>query len=240
MLLVTILTIPLIISFLMYVPLFSYSKGNVEGWLGFWGSYLGGTIGTLGVIATTYFLIKHETENTYKSMLLEDERKRNLIILEMQIKKNEEITDSILELHSKWIEIYNSIMDFCGSKEFFLENQETDTSKLKECLNEYYNHRRIFNDKLNRLVLHFKTSHNDEKLKNFIKRSAVSIEKFNQLSIDIDECDNLRKCIKIFKDIELLHEELEAYDEIMTFYSDQYKSTIKNINQKEYEEFEIK
>ena len=47
--------------------------GTFEGWLGFWGSYLGGSIGAVGVIFTTYWIIKTQSkkeERDYKQQLV--------------------------------------------------------------------------------------------------------------------------------------------------------------------------
>ncbi|MFJ7646873.1 hypothetical protein ACIQ1H_04945 [Lysinibacillus sp. NPDC097279] len=95
---VVILLIPLSISAFMYVPWFSKSKGNVDGWLGFWGSYLGGTIGTLGVIATTYFIIEANKVATKNAAELNDLIERNRIHTTFLLKKNEVIVNIIMEL----------------------------------------------------------------------------------------------------------------------------------------------
>lgn len=225
--------IPLFISLLMFIPWFSLSKGSVEGWLGFWGSYLGGTIGTLGVIATTYFLIKHETEITNKNIEVEDLRKRDFLFLELQIKKYEEITNSILELNSKWVDVSNTLMELSISKEDFLIKNEESEQQVKGKLIEYYNKRKILADKQNRLLLHLKTFHDDDKLRNFLKRVNDLVERYNKLSEQIAACTDIKENYKYTNKIEnIVSEEFEAYDEILTYYTEQYKSILYNINQK--------
>ncbi|MGE8004244.1 hypothetical protein [Lysinibacillus sp. NPDC093216] len=233
MIFLTIFSIPILISIFMYLPWFSYSKGNVDGWLGFWGSYLGGTIGTLGVIATTYFIINHETEVAKKSMINEDKRKRDLMYLEIEMKKTEEVIESILDLNRKWVDLHNILVEYAVSKERFIETH-TKSDSVRENLYKFNNKRKVFSDQLNRVLLHKNTFHDDLALKIFIKRSIELVEKYIQISSNINACNDIKECINHSDEIENLIEEFDAYDDILKFYSEQYKSIISSINQNEY------
>jgi len=215
----------------MYLPWFSYSKGNVDGWLGFWGSYLGGTMGTLGVIATTYFLIKHETEITNSSMVLEDKRKRDLMYLEIQMKKIEEITESILVTNSKWLDLHNTLIEYSVAKESFLGEHTISELELSGKMKNYITKRKILGDHQNKLILHMNTFHNDPELNIFNIRIQNIVMEYNRIFSDIKSCKDLKECINHTDKIEKLLKEFEAYDNILKFYSEQYKSIVASINQ---------
>ncbi|GEM_PF-4571234 len=231
MIFLTIFSIPLLISIFMYLPWFSYSKGNVDGWLGFWGSYLGGTMGTLGVIATTYFLIKHETEITNSSMVLEDKRKRDLMYLEIQMKKIEEITESILVTNSKWLDLHNTLIEYSVAKESFLGEHTISELELSGKMKNYITKRKILGDHQNKLILHMNTFHNDPELNIFNIRIQNIVMEYNRIFSDIKSCKDLKECINHTDKIEKLLKEFEAYDNILKFYSEQYKSIVASINQ---------
>ena len=235
MIFIPIFSIPLLISAFMFLPWFSYSKGNVDGWLGFWGSYLGGTIGTLGVIATTYFLIKHETEISNGSIVMEDKRKRDMMLLEIKMKKNEEITESVIKLNDIKADLHNAILQFSIAKEKYLYNEPSEENKknLMDNLWVFYNTRKIFIDQLNRLILQQKTFHNDEVLINFIESNHEFIDTYNHLSRQVRTCEDINLCTKYTEEIEKnILGMTNEYNKIITFYSKQYKTIINSINNK--------
>jgi len=92
----------------------------VEGWLGFWGSYLGGIFSMLGVIFTTYFLLKNQNKlhieqlNTHKESVknaseLNDRTERERIHMTFMLKKNEEIVYYLTELFELNNNRFNSL-----------------------------------------------------------------------------------------------------------------------------------
>lgn len=66
---------------------FSWSLGDANGWLGFWGSFLGGIIGTLSVLYVAF------SQDSKQEKLINDERK---ILLLKNVE--EEIKDVLIEL----------------------------------------------------------------------------------------------------------------------------------------------
>lgn len=113
----TICLIPLAMALLMYVPIFSFAKGNVEGWLGFWGSFIGGSLGAVGVIVTTYFLIEADKENSRKIAELNDQTERDRINTTFLLNKNEELMQvfsEIFELNSKRYNLLRSCVTVVG------------------------------------------------------------------------------------------------------------------------------
>ncbi len=99
--LVIVLLIPLVISSFMYIPWFSYSKGNVDGWLGFWGSFLGGIIGAFGVIITTYFIIEANKQTTKDAANLQDKQNREREYITYLLHKNEDLYQAMLKMNQQ-------------------------------------------------------------------------------------------------------------------------------------------
>ncbi|MGG2106938.1 hypothetical protein [Lysinibacillus pakistanensis] len=125
-----VLVIPLLISAFMYVPWFKFSKGNVDGWLGFWGSYLGGTIGTMGVVATTYFIIEANKVATTDAAKLNDQTERERIHTTFLLNKNEVIVAIITELY----ELNNTRFNLLQKYVAYSKNMKTlkDNKKVLE------------------------------------------------------------------------------------------------------------
>lgn len=81
-----VISIPLLIALLLNVKIFNFALGNTESWIAFWGSYIGGMFGMIGVIFTTYFII-----NTQKKVSLEQMEVQKEIMIK-QIEAQEKIT----------------------------------------------------------------------------------------------------------------------------------------------------
>ncbi|WP_204174537.1 MULTISPECIES: hypothetical protein [unclassified Mammaliicoccus] len=100
---------------------FSWSAGDANGWLGFWGSFLGGIIGTLSVLYVAF------SQDSKQEKLILDERQ--ILLLKYQ---QDEIKDVLMELtmyRNKMIIHANRCNDI-------LANIFTDYSE-----GEYYNAR---------------------------------------------------------------------------------------------------
>lgn len=62
--------LPLILAGGMYITIFSFAKGEASGWLGFWGSYLGGLISGIFTFAAVYYAFNlQRKENKIKEIL---------------------------------------------------------------------------------------------------------------------------------------------------------------------------
>lgn len=79
--------LPLIVSFTMYVPFFSFSKGTIESWIGFWGSYLGNIIGLVGLSFATYYQIQEQNKLMVKELSSQNKLEKNRIYLEIVLRK---------------------------------------------------------------------------------------------------------------------------------------------------------
>lgn len=147
------IVIPLFISLLMNISIFSLSRGSVEGWLGFWGSYIGGILGALGVIITTYFLIEADKENSREVAKLNDLTERDRINTTFLLNKNEELMKILSEIFELNNSRYNTLrsciviskeLKNCKSKKEELmklkiitgQSVDIQLQKLKERYNE--------------------------------------------------------------------------------------------------------
>lgn len=80
-----------------------WGSGSGDIWIGFWGSILGGLIGCLGVIFTTYYLISNE-----------DRKQRDLILLNLEI-------DTIKQINTNLSTVENSFNRFSELAEDYIK-----------------------------------------------------------------------------------------------------------------------
>ncbi|WP_218696852.1 hypothetical protein [Mammaliicoccus sciuri] len=94
---------------------FSWSLGDANGWLGFWGSFLGGIIGTLGVLYVAY--IQNEQQRKYlNNQNRVDEQK---VIFEFKKEAIDKVTNIILNSR---LNIYNELMKIEENSEIIEDN----------------------------------------------------------------------------------------------------------------------
>lgn len=82
------LIVPGIMAVFMEEPVFSKAPGEVESWISFWGSYLGGIVGMIAVVVTTFFMIGNQ--NKHHNEQLEKQSEQNKLLLEEQAKHHQE------------------------------------------------------------------------------------------------------------------------------------------------------
>lgn len=90
---------PLIMSLLLKVPMFGFADGNVESWIGFWGSYVGALIGAATVYFVTNLQVKEQRNIQLQAIKKEHENalKRELkqFHFKNEVEKIEEFNDLI-------------------------------------------------------------------------------------------------------------------------------------------------
>ncbi|MFJ7891313.1 hypothetical protein ACIQYL_25110 [Lysinibacillus xylanilyticus] len=155
------LFIPVIIAVCMYIPLFSLSKGNVDGWLGFWGSFLGGILGAIGVIFTTYFIIKNNNKNVEDAAKMQDNRERDRHLSVFMLNKNEEAIFALNELNFKVAELLKCFIDITKQSQQIEKISIAESDKL-HIANEKYN---LLKDKEHSLRLEIMNKVNNLKSK---------------------------------------------------------------------------
>jgi len=79
---IAVILFPLFLSFGLKISWFSIALGNVESWIGFWGSYLGNIIGLLGLYYATTRQIIVQTNSLIRQENMERDRIYISIILE--------------------------------------------------------------------------------------------------------------------------------------------------------------
>ncbi|SKT34859.1 Uncharacterised protein [Mycobacteroides abscessus subsp. abscessus] len=121
--------VPILLALgMIYVPLVDNAEGDANGWLGFWGSFLGGIIGTGGVIFVAYF--QHKEQKDFLEKQLKAEKQENDRFLHME-KLNKEIDIANIYLE-KLIVYYNNYGDlYEKSIEKMNELQYMDEDKYR-------------------------------------------------------------------------------------------------------------
>ncbi|MBL1057015.1 hypothetical protein JEM51_11485 [Ligilactobacillus agilis] len=78
--------VPILVGVGMLVPMLNLSNGSNDGWLGFWGGYLGSIIAIAGVWWQTNKTIKNEKELMFS-------QKRPYIVIQESIIQNAKVSD---------------------------------------------------------------------------------------------------------------------------------------------------
>lgn len=97
-----------------------WGSGSEDIWIGFWGSILGGIIGCLGVVTTTYFLISSENK-----------RQRELLLLKLE-------TENLTETRSYISGMEQSFNNFFSLGESYLVRKSNPVSGGSQTLDSKY------------------------------------------------------------------------------------------------------
>ncbi|MBD8847319.1 hypothetical protein [Priestia megaterium] len=131
---------PIAIAYFMHKDIFSRALGDANGWLGYWGGYLGALIGA----ATVYIATRQQLETQkklhmeslekqtelhrdnliqQKELQLEsirigaeqnDERQRDLLIVDLRIKKIDSVVQDLINLNILNWERFNLLSEYNG------------------------------------------------------------------------------------------------------------------------------
>ncbi|MEW4307799.1 hypothetical protein [Rossellomorea marisflavi] len=93
-----VMVVPLIISLLLEVPIFSFAKGNVESWIAFWGSYIGALIGAGTVYLVTNLQVKAQRKLQIHAIKAEHENALNREIKQFHFKNEIEKIEEFFDL----------------------------------------------------------------------------------------------------------------------------------------------
>jgi hypothetical protein len=150
---------------------FSWSLGDANGWLGFWGSFLGGIIGTLSVLYVAF------SQDSKQEKLINDERK---ILLLKNVE--EEIKDVLIEL-SNYRNEFMLYADKCNDR----------LSNITYYSEEKYNKARSeTNEKSERNITKYETT----LIYNRFNLVKVHLKIFdNTINTDLIKPDNVAECM---------------------------------------------
>lgn len=144
LLLSIILGIPGFLAISAKLSIFSFAPGKVDSWIGFWGSYLGGIVGMVAVIITTFFLIGNQNKHHFELLTeqrnsidgaanLNDKKTREREHKLFLININEELVQSLIQLTKliklriqifrKIKNIGKEIINLNSQQEFFRNNK---------------------------------------------------------------------------------------------------------------------
>ncbi|MFJ7971304.1 hypothetical protein [Psychrobacillus sp. NPDC096389] len=244
-LILTLLSIPMILSGLMTINFFGKALGSADGWLSYWGGYLGAMLGLAAVTIATQFQINSQTK-LHKEQLdmqmkaidvtaeLNDSKERNRIRMTYLLNKNEEILELLIDIQSLLVTYLNSItryaeyhekafMTFSTYHNLSESNKTKDDKRLEELETQYSQQVKFKNQLLDEnTILRIKIV---EKL-SILSAKGVHFKKFHLL----DEKKYIESSLSEFYD------EIESTREYRVLDKEFYKSAMidlnKNVEQK--------
>lgn len=131
--LLSILLVPLIVSFLMESPLMNWGSQKAESWMSFWGGYLGAILGIIGAITATTLQIKSQTNQIVLAAKENDRLERIRIGLNLIIDKNIELFRYFLELE-KELNKYSHVLKILINEQIYLPQALKKIGMLNENL----------------------------------------------------------------------------------------------------------
>ncbi|MET3659641.1 hypothetical protein [Sporosarcina psychrophila] len=164
-----VISIPLLIALLLNVNIFNFALGNTESWIAFWGSYIGGMFGMIGVIITTYIIISNNKKNIEYSMELQDRQVRDRDATTFLLNKSEQVVELLDDANTllstsmslfirmavgrEFIEMLASQMDSGRSTKVDIESKiSIQTAELNEMSEKSLSLRPLVIDRLNKAV----------------------------------------------------------------------------------------
>lgn len=119
---------------MIYIPLIDNAEGDANGWLGFWGSFLGGIIGTGGVIFVAYF--QHKEQKDFLEKQLKAEKQENDRFLHMEkLKKEIDIANIYLEKLIVYYDNYGDLYEKSIEKMNKLQYMDEDKYRVESDFN---------------------------------------------------------------------------------------------------------
>ncbi|PIC62991.1 hypothetical protein CSV79_14300 [Sporosarcina sp. P13] len=131
-------TLPAILSIVMTIDIFGKALGSADGWLSYWGGYLGAIVGLAAIAVTTQFQINsqyklhkeqlaaqdrsmiktHESQKSIQMYSIEessrmnDKKERDRIYTNFLMDKNEALIEILIELNFLNTEHFNLLRDY--------------------------------------------------------------------------------------------------------------------------------
>lgn len=102
---ILILLIPLIIGLLMAIPQFDFFPGSSEGWLGFWGGYLGAVLSIFGAMYIFRAESKKSIAELEKSIKEQKDLNAWFIVRQHVLDENKNLMTAVQKSHSTWDKI---------------------------------------------------------------------------------------------------------------------------------------
>ncbi|AKG74412.1 hypothetical protein [Salinicoccus halodurans] len=199
-------------------PLVNLVSGTSNGWLGFWGSFLGGILGTIGVIYVAHLQNEKQIDNL--KMVEADNKKRLQIETEIDLLKSYQSDINILENDiSLYKEIVSKILNNLESKDAF-KTTKSDKTNDKE----------IYQDRIDVLTRkieyiesnHFSTLFNKIELMNIVLKESSYINLMPLPSgNEFEELDKIIDSLKDGIDINSFHKSFANFD-LMEIGTDNY------------------
>jgi len=194
----------------------SFIDGNSNIWIGFWGSYLGGILGTIGVIYVAYLQNKMQQDNLEKQFDAQLENlhrteklNRERMSIQTKIKMFEDYADNLNFLHSKMMSLRFTLIKIFGNYDLY---------------NTYSRHKNVFSEeRINNL---------ENQILTLIKEMNIGINlpletenilyitnTFIDLGYELEGDFNLNIVFEIERLIDFFEHRIPEYQELLIFIS---------------------
>ncbi|MEK4628096.1 hypothetical protein MKZ17_07805 [Solibacillus sp. FSL R7-0682] len=242
-----ILTIPGILANFLKFSIFEFAPGKVDAWIGFWGSYLGGIVGMIAVVITTFFLIGNQNKQHYEllteqknsidnSAELNDKKTREREHKLFLININEELVQSLIQitkLIKLRIEVFRKINNI-GQEKLNLTRQQ-----------EFYKNNKIVHGKEDLIHETTLTLMMDRKASQFreselLAEIEIEIAKirilYARLDLETNEIESLNSLINENKNnmIDIINKDGfgEEYTQIITKFNQEVMEILNGVSVK--------
>ncbi|MBC1306950.1 hypothetical protein [Listeria booriae] len=173
---ILILLVPLIIGLLMAIPQFDFFPGSSEGWLGFWGGYLGAVLSIFGAM----YIFRAESKKSIAELEKSIEEQKDLnawfMVRQHVLDENKNLMAAVQKSHNSWDKIRLQLG-------YLPAKSETERNSVDDTIMNLFMDITAEANNLNfaRLTIYS----NEEAFSNIVDAYAVNIAK---LSEEIIEC----------------------------------------------------
>lgn len=219
-------------------PYVSDINGDSNAWIGFWGSYIGGIIGTLGVIYVAFIQNKsqiHQLNVELNQMKQENNKTRELDKLKHKQDIIKEYLIGLIEYRklflNKAMQANNKLylLSFYKDDEsYWAESDETNKNSLVSILLDDYEEIDNLYSSLKMMHNNFVIFSNSEKYK-LNRLSNGYIQLLNQINLQSFKSE-FRSSINYEKKLIILNDHLNEIDNVYNYVSDLLRELISEYN----------
>lgn len=127
------LAAPILIAALSRFPIFKYSPGSVESWIGYWGSYLGAMIGASVVYFVSKMQIKEQNQLQLDAIDKENKitlnREMEQYYFRLEVEKLEELFNEIDIFNKTITNSYNEFVKYITNTHILYDGQDNPSQE---------------------------------------------------------------------------------------------------------------
>lgn len=252
---ITIIIVPCLTQILINFD--TTAKGSDDGWLGFWGGYLGSIIGVVGTILVFQMQLSNETKAREEEQKANNERRKEDLERAKELRledlknatkimHNEKVDNTFFNLlnllssqRDKLIDtdIFNIIYESIGKNlymtlskegmEYFYERKDTILTILNSMISDYVQY--IKSKKTSHMDVISRQYHSIRQFSYMIKEETISDLVKSDDNMDDNIIDCLQDMVAFSEDINIIPK--KTRDSLLDFQTDLQKYTNININE---------